>query len=111
MTVRQHIMQLLAGQRYSARDLAYSLRVPERQVEEHLEHIARTVARDRSRKLIREPAACEQCGFVFRSRSRITRPSRCPVCRSERISAPRYQITTARADRPSEGEEGRSGAS
>ena len=104
LTVRQHIMQLLALQSYSARDLAHHLRVPERQSEKHLEHIARTVARDRSRRLIRQPSTCEHCGFVFRSRTRMTRPGRCPRCRSERISPPRYGITMAGPSERSPGE-------
>ncbi|MFY4729161.1 hypothetical protein [Nitrospira sp. BLG_2] len=35
---------------------------------------------------------CLDCEFMFRDRTRLTRPSRCPHCRSEGISAPRYGI-------------------
>lgn len=91
-TSRQQIMQTITGVRCSARDLAHRLALPERQIEEHLAHIARTLARDRTRCFVMEPAACQSCGFVFRSRTRLTRPSRCPRCQSEQISAPRYEI-------------------
>ncbi|MFY4727752.1 sigma 54-interacting transcriptional regulator, partial [Nitrospira sp. BLG_2] len=55
-------------------------------------HLVKTVARDRSRRFILEPSICLDCGFMFRDRKRLTRPSRCPHCRSEGISAPRYGI-------------------
>ncbi|MGH7258317.1 MAG: transcriptional regulator [Nitrospiraceae bacterium] len=66
--------------------------IPERHVEEHLSHIVKTVRRDNSRRFLLEPSTCQSCGFVFRDRTRLTRPSRCPRCRSESISAPRYGI-------------------
>lgn len=85
-------MQILGESRCSARDLARQLGISERQVEDHLEHISKTLARDRARRFVLEPSACEECGFVFRERRRLTRPSRCPRCRSEQISPPRYEI-------------------
>jgi predicted Zn-ribbon and HTH transcriptional regulator len=92
LTLRQQIMQSLGGRRYTARDLAHLHAIPERQIEEHLEHIALTVARDNTRRFMLEAAACEDCGYRFRARSRVTRPGRCPKCRSERISSPRFGI-------------------
>ena len=32
------------------------------------------------------------CGLVFRTRDRLTSPSRCPECKSERISSPRFTL-------------------
>ena len=92
LTLRQQISRTLAGGLYSARDLAHRYAIPERQVEEHLAHIARSVSRDRTCRFIRESAECQLCGFIFRDRARFTRPSRCPDCRSERICAPRFGI-------------------
>jgi len=92
LTIRQHIIEALRVTRYSSKDLAAFLGISERHVEEHLLHVARTVAREPGVRFILEPAACEECGYVFRRRSRVTRPGRCPCCRSERISAPRYGI-------------------
>jgi predicted Zn-ribbon and HTH transcriptional regulator len=91
-TSRQQIMDLITGMAQSSRDLAVALRMPEREVEGHLVHIGRSLARDRARRFILEPASCEHCGFVFRERTRMTRPSRCPRCHSERIVSPRYRI-------------------
>lgn len=92
LTDRQQIMQAISGQWCSARDLARLLRMPERRVEEHLTHIVRSLSKDRTRQFVIDPATCDQCGFVFRTRVRLTRPSRCPQCHSEHIAAPRFEI-------------------
>ncbi len=92
LTIRQRIMELLGGTRRTSWQLAELVGAPERQIEDHLGHIVRSVARDRARRFVLDPSACQDCGFVFRGRTRLTRPSRCPRCRSEAISAPRYGI-------------------
>jgi len=92
LTIRQLIMQSITGTLYSSRQLAELVGVPERQVEDHLIHVAKSVARDRTRRFVLEPSRCRDCGFVFRERTRLTCPSRCPRCRSEAISPPRYGI-------------------
>lgn len=91
-TPRQRIMDLITGTLRSSHQLAQMVGIPERQVEDHLTHIVKTVARDRARRFILDPSACQGCGYVFRERTRLTRPSRCPRCRSESITAPRYGI-------------------
>ena len=91
-TPRQRIIELITGTRLSSYQLAQMVGIPERQVEDHLEHVVKTVARDRTRRFILEPSTCQDCGFVFRDRRRLTRPSRCPMCHSEAIMAPRYGI-------------------
>ncbi|HEY5626343.1 MAG TPA: hypothetical protein VIR79_00215 [Nitrospira sp.] len=91
-TPRQRIIDCLTGTRLASHQLAQMLGIPERQVEEHLAHVVKTIARDRSRRFVLEPSLCPDCGFVFRDRTRLTRPSRCPVCRGEGITPPRYGI-------------------
>jgi transcriptional regulator len=91
-TPRQRIIDLLTGTRRSSYQLAQMLGISERQVEAHLTHVVKTVARDKTKRFILDPARCQTCEFVFRDRSRLTRPSRCPHCRSEAIAAPRYGI-------------------
>jgi hypothetical protein len=92
LTTRQEIMQLLVGRLCSSRDLAEGIGISERQAEDHLTHIIRSLARDRHRRFVLQPAACRSCGFVFRGRTHLTRPSRCPKCRSEGIASPRFGI-------------------
>ena len=94
-TPRQRIIELITDARLSSYQLAQMLGIPERQVEEHLTHVVKTIARDKTRKFILDPARCQDCGFVFHDRRRLTSPSRCPQCRSEAIEAPRYGIDSA----------------
>ena len=96
-TPRQRIIDLITGTRLSSYQLAQMLGIPERQVEDHLTHVVKTVARDKTRRFILDPARCQDCDFVFRDRRRLTSPSRCPNCRSEGIAAPRYGIEPVNA--------------
>ena len=91
-TPRQRLIELLIGTRLATHQLAQMLGIPERQVEEHLTHVVKTISRDKTKRFILDPAFCQDCDFVFRDRRRLTRPSRCPHCRSEAIAAPRYGI-------------------
>ncbi len=94
-TPRQRIIDLIAGARLSSYQLAQLLGLSERQIDEHLIHVVKTVARDKTRRFTLDPARCQHCDFVFRDRSRLTSPSRCPHCRSEAIKAPLYGIEMA----------------
>ena len=91
-TPRQRIIDLITDTRLSSHQLAQMLGISERQVEEHLVHVVKTVARDPSRRFILEPSVCPDCGFLFRDRTNQTRPGRCPKCRGEGSTAPRYGI-------------------
>jgi hypothetical protein len=75
----------------TARELSAHVGIPEKQVAGHLEHLARSLRAGGERFQV-EPAGCQDCGFVFKKRDRLTRPSRCPVCRSEHLDAPRFRI-------------------
>jgi len=91
-TPRRRILDLLVGRVMTSRQLAAVTKVSERQVEDHLVHIVKSVERDRSRRFVLEPSVCRDCEFVFKDRLRVTRPSHCPKCRGENISMPRYGI-------------------
>ena len=91
-TVRQRIIELISGTRLSSHQLAQLLGIAERQVEYHLTHVVKTLAHNRSQRFVLDPSVCRDCGFIFRDRTRLTRPSRCPICHSEGITAPRYGI-------------------
>ena len=93
-TIRQNIVSILEGKTLSARDISADVRVSEREIYEHLEHIHRTTNK-REHTLIITPAECKKCGFVFRKRDRLTKPGRCPVCRSELIQDPLFSVRIA----------------
>lgn len=90
-TVRQALIDALRGQSLDAHELSYLVSIREKDVAEHLEHIARSLGRGGER-LVVEPASCQECGFSFKKREKLSRPSRCPKCQSERITAPRFGI-------------------
>lgn len=91
-TVRQRLAELLIGTFRSSRQLAELVGAPEREVEDHLGHLIKSLARDRTRRFVVDPSVCQDCGFVFRERTRLTKPSRCPRCRSEAVMPPRFGI-------------------
>lgn len=90
-TVRQRIAELLREGELTAREISQHARVAEREVAEHLRHLEHTLAQAGERLLTLAPH-CVKCGFVFGQRERHSRPSRCPQCKSERISPPKFSI-------------------
>ncbi len=90
-TIRQAIKDLLAEQALSLRELSQRLSLPEKEVAQHLAHVAR--APGPGRRFLLYPAECRSCGFVFSKRERLTIPSRCPRCRRQTIRRPRFHIT------------------
>lgn len=92
-TIRQDMIELLSQGNCSARDISQILGIREKEVYPHLEHIARSVAAQK-KKLHVEAAQCIACEYRFKDRKRFTRPTKCPVCKSERISEPLYRIET-----------------
>ncbi|WP_455378056.1 hypothetical protein [Petrachloros mirabilis] len=97
-TARQRIVELLTGNRLSSHQLARMVGLPERQIEDHLTHVVKSLARDPTRRFVLEAATCPDCDFIFRERTKLTRPSRCPRCRSEHITSPRYGIDVVKCD-------------
>jgi transcriptional regulator len=90
-TVRRAIIEILSTGEYGALALSKILRISEKEVYAHLDHIGRSV-RSQEKKLAVTPARCLECGFVFESRNRLTKPGKCPRCRGEHIEDPRYRV-------------------
>jgi predicted Zn-ribbon and HTH transcriptional regulator len=89
--VRAALRAALRNGPRTARELSAQVGIPEKQVAGHLEHLGRSL-KAAGQRLHVDPARCLDCGFVFRKRDRLSRPSRCPVCRGERVDAPRFAI-------------------
>ncbi len=90
-TVRQEIMDNIRGRTLSAKDISVLVRIPEKEVCGHLEHIRMSMGRG-GHELLVTPAQCRKCGFEFKKRDRLTKPGKCPVCRSEAIEEPLFSI-------------------
>ncbi len=81
---------MLAQGPHSALELAGALLLTRREVEEHLEHLGRSLGK----RLQVEAAQCRACGYEFsrRRRRRLDAPGRCPHCRGQRIDGPWFHL-------------------
>lgn len=90
-TVRREMVSFLKEQTLSVREISGYVRIPEKEVYAHLDHIKKSIAND-EQKLIIEPAICRKCSFVFKKRERMSKPGKCPICHGESIEEPLYSI-------------------
>jgi predicted Zn-ribbon and HTH transcriptional regulator len=90
-TIRQQMIAILIDKEMDARQLSQAMGIREKEVYEHLPHIARSVAAQK-KKLVIQPVQCLDCGYVFKDRKRFTRPGRCPRCKKTHLDEPKYRI-------------------
>ncbi len=92
-TRRQELTELLSQREYSFEELRHELQAGVRELEDHLRHVERSLRRE-ERRLITTPPRCSACSFAFRERApkRFHTPSRCPLCKSERIFPARLHV-------------------
>ncbi|MGE5663969.1 MAG: transcriptional regulator [Deltaproteobacteria bacterium] len=90
-TARRRILLLISERPLTAKAISADVRIPEKEVRGHLEHLRKTLRRE-GRRVAVTPAECLACGFVFRKRERFAAPGRCPVCRGESVSEPLFFV-------------------
>jgi predicted Zn-ribbon and HTH transcriptional regulator len=98
-TTREKMIKILreSPQPLTAEDIVVVLDSEDlkpKDVYEHLKHIAKTVKGKRSELLVMVPPRCRSCGFTFKELNKPKKPSRCPKCKSERISPPAFKIVS-----------------
>lgn len=86
---RKDLIDMLAVPR-TASSLARELGLTRGDVEADLDHAIRS-ARAAGHAVVVEPARCRKCGFVFDAR-KLTKPGKCPECRSTWVYEPRISI-------------------
>jgi predicted Zn-ribbon and HTH transcriptional regulator len=86
-TLRKEIAKALEEGPMDLREISQLFRIREKEVLDHLQHISKSF------HLKIDPAVCQRCGFSFKKRERLNTPSRCPICKAESISPPRFQVT------------------
>lgn len=91
-TIRRLIISTLGGKTLSAKEISGEVGISEKDVYGHLEHIHKSVEREGGH-LIVTPAECQDCGFVFKKRDRLTKPGKCPVCNGESITVPLFSVS------------------
>jgi hypothetical protein len=91
VTLREQIAHQLRGGWVTARQLSALVRISEKAVPGHLEHVRKS-APAAGERLEVEPPVCLKCDYVFEERGKLTLPSRCPRCKGERIDPPRFRL-------------------
>ncbi len=90
-TLRKKIAEALEKDFLDLREISKLFGIKEKEALDHIIHIEKSA---HHRGFTVEPASCQQCGFSFKKRTRLSTPSRCPVCKSEHISPPRFRINS-----------------
>ncbi|MDZ7759070.1 MAG: hypothetical protein U5L00_02275 [Desulfovermiculus sp.] len=92
-TLRQSIITCMesSGRPLGYRDLSIMLGISEKDLPAHIPHVAKSL-RTQGRRLVIFPSTCKRCGYEFAKRQKVTQPSRCPKCKSERIDPPLFTI-------------------
>ena len=90
-TIRQYIVALLLDYTISAKELSNFLKIPEKDVHDHLVHIKKTMNKG-SYHLVVYPAECSKCSFVFRKRDKLAKPGKCPICHCNQVIPPLFSI-------------------
>ena len=90
-TIREQLREALRGRPKTAFELSQALHQSEKEIVEHLVHLRRSLPRQ-GLALHVVPARCKACDETFADRDRLTRPSRCPTCKSERIEPPAFAV-------------------
>jgi transcriptional regulator len=90
VTFRKALIDILTAQPRSVSSIARELGLKRGDVEEDLRHAIRS-ARASGRRVLIEPARCRACGFTF-GEDKLSKPSRCPNCRSERLFEAQIRI-------------------
>jgi predicted Zn-ribbon and HTH transcriptional regulator len=83
MSFRKSLIDILTAQPRSVSSIARELGLKRGDVEDDLRHAIRS-ARASGRRVLIEPARCRASGFIF-GEEKLSKPSRCPRCRSERL--------------------------
>ena len=99
LTLREKITKILirSEKPLSVEEIAIILGLQKseyKRIYSELDHIAKTIRRKTNNRLMlyMVPPICEKCGYVFRNLKKPKRPSRCPRCKSEHISPPKFFI-------------------
>lgn len=87
---RKNLIEVLLGNPMTVSQLARLADESPARVADDLNHLARSLKHTDYRAVV-EPARCRSCGFEFAA-EKLTKPSKCPECRSTWIIEPRIGI-------------------
>lgn len=90
-TIRQDIIVLLGEEELNAIGISQRFSIREKDVYDHLMHINKS-AKSQGKVLRVTPYKCLTCGYVFKGRTQLKRPGRCPSCKECHIRMATYFI-------------------
>ena len=91
---RKDLIPLLAQTPMTVTQIAKAVGEKPGRIADDLQHLFQSLKHTEYRAVI-EPATCRDCGFQF-SGDKITKPSKCPKCRSRWVSEPVISVQTKR---------------
>ncbi len=87
---RKELSELLKQKRLTAQELARHFDVRQKDIEDELEHIFKSIKKEGVR-LVVDPARCRKCDFTFK-RDKLDKPGKCPSCKSTWIAPAVFHI-------------------
>jgi predicted Zn-ribbon and HTH transcriptional regulator len=90
MTVRKEIIDRLKENKMSIREIALHYHITTEEVATDLMHIGKSIYPRQELRM--EIPVCRTCGFQFKERAKLKPPSKCPKCRHEKITEPKFWI-------------------
>jgi len=98
---RKNLIELLLGNPMTVRQIARLVDESPARIGDDLNHLFRSLKHTEYKAVV-EPAQCRSCGFEF-STEKLTKPSKCPECRSTWVLEPKIAIesTTRAGELPS----------
>lgn len=98
MVFRKDLIPLLLDNPMSVAQIARLVREAPRDVENDLLHLLRSLEHTNYSAVL-EPARCRKCGFEF-STSKLTKPSKCPMCKGTWLQELRVALTAGKRAEP-----------
>ncbi len=87
---RKGLITLLLDNPMSLVDIARSLVMPPKDIEDDLRHLVRSLKHSEYRLVIM-PAHCRKCGFQFH-KDKLHKPGKCPHCHETWIQEPLLEV-------------------
>ena len=87
---RKGLITMLQGHPMGLAEIAHALDIPQRDVEDDLHHLQKSLKHEEYRLVI-HPATCRNCGFHFRT-DKLHKPGKCPQCHGTWIQEPLLEV-------------------
>ena len=84
---RKDLIEILVEQPCTVEELAELLETKQKNVEQDLRHLLRSL-RHQPYRVILTPPRCKHCGFDRFKPGKLQKPSRCPKCKSGFVEPP-----------------------